>query len=293
MQFSICSRKAYKKNFVLAQLAGPTKSSPFPFILHIRNSKLAKMLPRSSMEDIPQSQPMTQTPAGGAPLAGHTAPDRAPPPARDEPPTREDTEERINAATHAAGFLLALAGGAILVTIALPQSPGLTFACTAYMLSVALTFACSTLSHVIKSQPALDRMRAWDQAMIYAMISGTYTPIIFVHTTDNVRTPLLSIIWLAAGIGIASKLLLGHRINNIRTPSYLLLGWLPSLPLIQQVPSQLAWLMLAGGVLYTIGVVLLLNDHRVKYLHAGWHFAVIAAACCHFAGIYFYVVQYS
>ncbi|MEE2935685.1 MAG: hemolysin III family protein, partial [Planctomycetota bacterium] len=72
--------------------------------------------------------------------------------------------------------------------------------------------------------------------------------------------------------------------------SYLLLGWLPAIPLATQVPRDLAWWMVAGGVLYTIGVVFLLNDSKLRYLHAVWHLAVMAAAVAHFLGIMYYVV---
>jgi len=49
--------------------------------------------------------------------------------------------------------------------------------------------------------------------------------------------------------------------------------------------------MFAGGVVYTIGVVFLINDKKKKYLHACWHLAVMAAATCHYLGILWYVVQ--
>jgi hemolysin III len=44
-----------------------------------------------------------------------------------------------------------------------------------------------------------------------------------------------------------------------------------------------------GGVIYTIGVILLMNDRRFRYLHAAWHVSVFLAASCHFWAIYRYV----
>ena len=104
------------------------------------------------------------------------------------------------------------------------------------------------------------------------------------------RDPLLIAIWIAAFAGIAGKLLLRHRVNNVATVSYLLLGWLPAIPLYGQVPSGLGWGMLAGGVLYSLGVLVLLNDSRTKYLHVVWHLFVIFAAATHFLAISWYVV---
>ncbi|WP_372899137.1 hemolysin III family protein [Stieleria sp.] len=200
-------------------------------------------------------------------------------------------EEWANALTHGLAALMSLVLGTWLVLEALPDRPGLALACAAYIASVFATFSFSTLSHAILQQPLLDTLRAWDQAMIYAMISGTYTPIVFRYAPDAVRTPLLTAIWVAAFVGIAGKLLMRHRVNNVATVSYLLLGWLPAIPLYGKVPSGLGWGMLLGGVLYTLGVIVLVNDSKFKYLHVVWHLFVISAALCHFLAIQWYVVR--
>ncbi len=127
--------------------------------------------------------------------------------------------------------------------------------------------------------------------MIYTMISGTYTPIIYLYCPSAIRTGLLIAIWIAAGTGFLLKVAGRHRINSIGTVSYLLLGWLPAIPLIGNVPSDLIGWMVAGGVLYTIGVLFLINDSRVRYLHAVWHLFVMAAAGCHFYGIWQHVAN--
>lgn len=204
-------------------------------------------------------------------------------------PVRTD-EEWANALTHGVAAFATIALGWWLVYQAAAQERGLAIACGLYLLSVFATFCCSTLSHAFSRQPLLDTFRAWDQAMIYAMISGTYTPIVYGYAPPGVRDPLLIAIWIAAGAGIAGKLLLRHRVNNVATVSYLLLGWLPAIPLYGQVPSGLGWGMLAGGVLYSLGVLVLLNDSRIKYLHVVWHLFVIFAAATHFFAISWYVV---
>lgn len=205
------------------------------------------------------------------------------------PPLQPD-QEWANALTHGLACLGTICLGSYMVWIALPNGSGLSIACLVYAVSVFATFGFSTLSHVVRQQPMLNTMRAWDQAMIYAMISGTYTPIAYRYASASTQVAILASIWVAALAGIAGKLLFRHRINSIGTISYLLLGWLPAIPLAPQVPTELAWWMLAGGVLYTIGVILLLNDSKLKYLHAGWHIAVMAAAYAHFLGIMHYVV---
>ena len=208
----------------------------------------------------------------------------------DQPPLQPD-QEWANALTHAIAAVCAIILGIYMVSVALPIGVGLAIACAAYAASVLGTFTFSTLSHVIRRQPLLNQMRAWDQAMIYTMISGTYTPIAYRYATESAQAPLLIAIWVAATLGFVAKVAMKHRINSIGTVSYLLLGWLPAIPLVNHVPSELAWWMVGGGVFYTIGVVFLMNDSKMRYLHAVWHLLVMTAAACHFVGILKYVVE--
>lgn len=206
-----------------------------------------------------------------------------------EAPLQPD-QEWANAITHGIGAAGALIVGAIMISVAWGKDVGLAIACAAYIASAFGTFLCSTLSHAILRQPLLNTFRAWDQAMIYAMISGTYTPIIYMYASDSVRAPLLAAIWIAAGVGFMTKVGLKHRVNSSGTISYLMLGWMPSIPLVTRVPGELAFGMLLGGVIYSIGVLFLINDSKVRYMHAAWHVSVMLAAICHFNVIFRYVV---
>ena len=198
--------------------------------------------------------------------------------------------EWANAWTHGIAAIATLVLGAWMVAEALPVGAGIAVACLIYVVSVAATFSASTTSHVLKRQPMLDRARAWDQAMIYAMITGTYTPIIYRFAPDAVRTPLLATLWVVTFAGIIGKLLLHHRINNVATITYLLLGWIPAIPMFPHVPFGLLIGMMSGGVIYSLAVIALVNDHRARYLHALWHVLVMAAAYCHYETIWRFVL---
>lgn len=200
-------------------------------------------------------------------------------------------QEWANALTHGIAAAVTLLIGTYMIAVAWTEDVGLAIACGTYIVAAFGTFLFSTLSHTILRQPTLDTLRAWDQAMIYAMISGTYTPIIYRWAPEEIRMPLLAVIWIAAASGFLHKVAYRHRINSSGTISYLMLGWLPAVPLVGRVPNMLALWMLAGGVLYSIGVVFLINDRKMRYLHAAWHVSVMTAAACHYLAILFYVVD--
>lgn len=51
-------------------------------------------------------------------------------------------------------------------------------------------------------------------------------------------------------------------------------------------------LTIAGGIVYTAGVVFYLAD-RVPCMHVVWHLFVIGGSACHFSAIYFGVLPHA
>ncbi|MEL7337500.1 MAG: hemolysin III, partial [Planctomycetota bacterium] len=97
--------------------------------------------------------------------------------------------------------------------------------------------------------------------------------------------------WTAALTGFVSKLYFQHRLNNVSTVSYLALGWLPALVLGFYVPAAVGIGMLAGGIVYSIGVWFLIASDRFYFAHAIWHILVICAAGIHYGTILRYVAS--
>ncbi len=199
-------------------------------------------------------------------------------------------DEFANTLTHCIGILIAIVGFGWMAFLVSDRSIGVKVSCLVYVASVVAVFVFSTLSHAVKSDRLRQKMRAWDQGMIYVMISGTYMPFVWQYG-GSFRWPLLVFIWVAAALGFWSKAISQHRVNALSTLTYLLLGWIPAIPLSMQVPAYCLLCMTGGGVLYTIGVAFLMSDHRVRYFHATWHLLVICAAAVHYLGIVIFVAR--
>lgn len=206
-------------------------------------------------------------------------------------PIRHD-QEWANALTHTLAAIAGVVGAVLMGITTSDQSLAKTIACLAFVGSAIAVFVASALSHYfIHDAEVIKRLRAWDQGLIYVMITGTYTPLVYQFASPAMRTIALCIIWVAALVGFYSKVIAEYRVNGIGTFSYLALGWLPALFLVGRVPTPVLFWMAAGGVLYTVGVAVLVNDHRIRYLHAVWHLLVMAAASCHYWAIYCYVAS--
>jgi hemolysin III len=197
-------------------------------------------------------------------------------------------QETLNTWIHGIAFLLSIPGGMLLVYWASRFRPELIAACLIYGMSLSVLYLASTLSHGFRDPAIRHRARTWDQGTVYFLIAGTFTPLAWGFMDSWGRAVLITLVWTAAIAGFYSKVFGKHRIDNVTTASYVLLGWLPSMVLFLYVPTGCFALMAVGGVLYTAGTFFLQNDHRRWYFHAIWHLMVLLASIFHYAAILMY-----
>ena len=135
-------------------------------------------------------------------------------------------------------------------------------------------------------------LRRFDHSAIYLLIAGTYTPFIAQLKSGLVSASLMIGIWLTAIIGTTLKLLLPGRFERFGIALCLLLGWSGVIayePIAAVLPSVCIWLLVAGGVLYSAGVVF----HRwesLRFQNAIWHGFVLVAAACHYSAVLYCAV---
>lgn len=207
------------------------------------------------------------------------------------PAPQSATEELANSITHGLGLAASLVGAAVLVRLADWQS-AVGAGCLAYVVTLVAVYGASFLSHAVRTPVWRQRFRMLDQGFIYLLIAGTYTPYALAYLGSE-WSLLSAAMWAIALLGFASKVFARHRIDSVSLGLYLVLGWLPIVaarPLLERVPAEGLWWIVAGGLSYTAGTVFLRLDTRYRYFHAIWHVLVIAGSLCHYAGVLWYVV---
>jgi hemolysin III len=208
---------------------------------------------------------------------------------------RSGFDELVNAATHGLGFLIAAAASPVMMNGALTTgNPRLAVGCGIYLASLMAVYAMSTLSHSATSVRWKSLFRQLDQAFIYLLIVGTYTPFSLAYLHGWHWNLLMGAMWAVAGVGFIAKTFFAHRVEAVSVASYVLLGWMPivTIPtLYQSAPSGVLDAILAGGLCYTVGTLFLVYDEHVKHFHAAWHVCVISGSACHFIGMLVFVVQ--
>ena len=197
-------------------------------------------------------------------------------------------EELANALTHGVGAAAALAGGAVLITLAAIRGDGWELAgAIVFGVALLLLYLASTLYHAIQHPVFKGRLKVFDHCAIYLLIAGTYTPFTLVGLRGPTGWWLFGTIWALALAGVVFKLFYTGRFKRLSTLIYIAMGWIvvfAAKPMAQALgPASLGWL-LAGGVAYTLGTVFYMRP-QMRWSHAIWHGFVIAGSMCHYTAV--------
>ncbi len=193
---------------------------------------------------------------------------------------------------HLACFFAAIPAGWLLVREAAPDATRVGAA--VYAVTVAILFGASGAYHRQRWTPSVRRrLRRLDWAAIFLLIAGTYTPLCLSAVRGSLGTVLLTVVWTGAAVGVVwSVTPLGER-RAVAVVLYLSLGWLAVVALPQlahRLSGTDIGLIVAGGVLYTAGAILLAarwpdpSPHVFGY-HEVWHVMVVAAVVCHYLAV--------
>ncbi len=154
-------------------------------------------------------------------------------------------------------MLIALASpAALLVLLLIADRPREYVGGAIFGVSMLLLFSTSSAYHLVERGEAI--LQRMDRSMIFVLIAGTYTPFCLVLLENGWGIPLLSLVWGLAAVGVASRAVNPAPPPWINLALYLGLGWVGLLaiaPFASSASSTLLALLVAGGVLYTVGGV--------------------------------------
>ena len=196
--------------------------------------------------------------------------------------------ERFNSISHLVGAALALAGGAVLVTLAaMDGDSNKIVGYSVYGATLFLLYLVSTLYHSLPG-PAKGVFRVLDYQAIYLLIAGTYTPFILVALDGALGWWMFATIWGLAVFGIVLEVLPRKGPRVIPVIIYLVMGWLCVFaldPIVAALPPEGFFWLLAGGIFYTSGVVFFVLDNWYPWCHGVWHLFVVAGSISHYFSI--------
>jgi len=197
-------------------------------------------------------------------------------------------EEIANSVTHGIGLALSIAGFVVLLVLAMVRGTAWHIvACSVYGASLICLYAASTLYHMAISPQLKRGLKVFDHSAIYLLIAGTYTPFLLLNLRGPWGWSLFGVIWGLAFAGVLFKLWFVNHFERVSTGVYVAMGWLVVIaakPVLVHVPPlTLIWLV-AGGLLYSLGVVFYVW-RRLPYSHAVWHVFVLGGSICHYFAV--------
>jgi len=202
-------------------------------------------------------------------------------------------EEIANSISHGVGFLAAVAITPLLVIKAIPMGAAAITGAAIFGATMVVLYLASTLYHAFPNNRAKRLFRIFDHSAIFLLIAGTYTPFTLSVLPGVWGWTLFGIVWSLAIVGVVIKSI--HRIgtSKLSMALYLGMGWLAILaikPLYDAMPAWGLFWLLAGGLMYSMGIVFFAYDHKIRYSHFVWHLFVMAGTACHVVAVLGYAL---
>ena len=206
-------------------------------------------------------------------------------------------EEIANSVTHGVAAIFSVVGLILMVTLAAlrSQSAVAVTAVAIFGASMIVLYTASTLYHAITNRKVKKILQVFDHSSIYLLIAGSYTPFCLITLQGTLGWTLCIAEWVLAAVGILLQPILMKRGNFINCLIYLAMGWLVLLvikPLVAALPAGGLWLLVAGGLAYSVGVFFYVMN-RIPFNHAIWHVFVFAGTLLQFLSVFFYVLPAS
>ena len=206
-------------------------------------------------------------------------------------------EEIFNMTSHIVGAAVGVVALVLGIVISAVRGNGWGLAGSiVYGISMIVLYTMSSVYHGLREGTAKKVLQVLDHCTIYLLIAGTYTPILLraMRPSDPVASfVLLGVVWGLSAVAMTLTAIDLKKYSIFSMVCYLVMGWCVvfKIPLlIEAVTWGGFWLILAGGVCYTVGAVLYGMGRTRKYMHSVFHLFVVAGSVLHLIAVLVYAL---
>ena len=206
-------------------------------------------------------------------------------------------EEQMNMITHIVGGGLSVLGMVLLLLrAAAGANPWCIAASALYGCSLIAVFTVSSVYHGLTPSYAKKVMQVVDHCTIYFLIAGSYTVILLgdLRTVyPEIAWGLFVFQWSCAALAAIFTAIDLKRYSVFSMICYIGMGW-SVIPFWRQVLEVMTapgfWLLLAGGIAYSVGSILYGLGKKRKWMHSIFHIFVNLGALLQYLSIILYVI---
>jgi hemolysin III len=189
---------------------------------------------------------------------------------------------------HGIGVFGGLVAATVLVVLtAVYASAFQVFAVSVYVAGLLAMLVLSATYNLWPVSRAKWILRRFDHSAIYVLIAATYTPVIMQVKDSIFAIAMLIGVWCVTIVGVVLKLALPGRYDRVAVGLYLAIGWSGVMlydAVAAALPSLALWFVVAGGALYSLGVIFHAWQ-RLRFQNAIWHSFVLLGAACHYTAV--------
>ncbi len=206
-------------------------------------------------------------------------------------------EEIANMTTHIVGGAFGVAVLVLCVVFSVLHHNWWGFAGgIVYGLMMIFLYTISSVYHGLIPEKPKKVMQVLDHCSIYALILGTYIPVLLTGIRD--KYPIIFYVTLALLISGTAVCVVFTAIDHkqyavVSMFGYFGLGWAALLILYPLYKiygwEMILWLFL-GGLAYTLGIIFYAKGVKVRYMHTVFHLFIILGSVLHFIAIFKYCI---
>ena len=207
-------------------------------------------------------------------------------------------EETCNMVTHIVGGALGILAMVLCpITGARHHDPFAVVSGAIYGFSMLALYAISSVYHGLSPRLFGKKvMQVLDHCTIYFLIAGSYMPV----TLCSIRpiSPgwawlLFGVVWATAAVAITLTAIDLKKYARFSMLCYIAMGWcvIVRIDLVYRaLPPSGFWLLVMGGVAYTLGAVLYGLGKKRRYMHSAFHVFTVIGSLLQFLCILLYVL---
>jgi hemolysin III len=155
-----------------------------------------------------------------------------------------------------------------------------------------LLYAITALYYASNSEKGKAFFLKLGRACAFLLIAGTYTPFLLVSLRGPWGWVLFGLVWGLCAAGMIFQFVVGNRYRVTSTLATLFVGWMVVVaikPLVAVIPHGGLWLLLAGGLCYSLSAVLA-SIRSLRYRVAATNAFVLGGSICHLLAVMLFVL---
>lgn len=211
----------------------------------------------------------------------------------EDKPTQTRGETIALWVTHGLGLAISVSALTLLIVFSsLKGDAWHVVSFTVFGLSLLGLYTVSTAYNANKTERTRALFKKLDHAALFLLIAGTYTPFLLTSLRGPWGWTLFGVIWGLCGAAAVFQMLSKQGHKKISKLAYLLLGWVGVVaigPFVEAIPRGGLWLLFAGGVCYSAGL-LFYRWQRVRYHQVFWHTFVLSGSTCHLLAVLLFLL---